>query len=149
MAMPSLTSIIFGLIMASIVLFGMGQFFVGVFQQYQPISLMQGNTTETMNNVTSFVTQVQDITNVFKSNSVIDALNSLGIVGQIVGFFVNSIWSFGLFVTMPANMILLATSAAVGMPFHIPTEISGVFGTILFFLLIIGIIRMMTYRAEI
>ena len=148
MAIPSLTSIIYGAILASIMIIGMTQFYVGTYDSYNPDTrlLANDNITDTHD---TFLSNLKIITEPFKETNSTSFISGIPVIGGAVNFGLNLLWSLGLFIVMPAQLLTLITTSFAGTSLIIPTEIGGIIGVALFFFLIVGIIRVLTQRGEI
>ena len=149
MPMPSLTSIIFGTMLASIIIIGMSNFFVGTYESYHTNETLLYGDTPLNTTHENFMVKLDTITNVFEENPISDFLSWIPGIGGLLNTGANALWSLGLFVVMPAQLTTLIGSSFIGTAVIIPTEISGLIGILLGFILIAGIIRVLTQRGEI
>jgi len=149
MAMPSLTSIMFGTILASIMIIGMSNFFVGTYESYNTNETLLYGDTPLNTTHENFMTRIGNITNVFQENPISSALSWIPGIGGLLNVGANALWSLGLFIIMPAQLATLIGSSFAGTSVIIPPEVAGTIGIIFGFILIAGIIRVLTQRGEI
>ena len=104
--MPSFSSIIFGVVLAGLVFFGMSTFFVGTYEAYSVETLDYDNSS-----MVKFTEKVTELMNPFsesKSEMIFDEW-------PVINVITRGIFAIGTFITMPATLAGIAIESLTGL----------------------------------